>query len=56
MLSFDIRSLETKAAHVDGSVAPDDPIWEKGDSRPPEPIRITDHDKCCQSAPDTASL
>src|SRR2546423_4735356 len=41
MLSFDIRSLETKAAHVDGSVAPDDPIWEKGDSRPAEPIRIT---------------
>ena len=41
MLSFDIRSLETKAAQVDGSLAPDDPIWEKGDSRPAEPIRIT---------------
>jgi uncharacterized protein len=41
MLSFDIRSLETKAAQVDGSVAPDDPIWEKGDSRPAGPIRVT---------------
>jgi uncharacterized protein len=41
MLSFDIRSLETKAAQVDGSVGPDDPIWEKGDSRPAGPIRIT---------------
>ena len=40
MLSFDIRSLETKAAQVDGSVGPDDPIWEKGDTRPVEPIHI----------------
>ena len=29
MLSFDLRSLETKAVHVDGSVQPDDPIWEE---------------------------
>jgi uncharacterized protein len=41
MLSFDIRSLETKAVHVDGSVQPDDPVWEEGDSRPTEPIRVT---------------
>ena len=41
MLSFDIRSLETKAVHVDGSVQPYDPIWEEGDSRPTEPIRVT---------------
>ena len=41
MLSFDIRSLETKAVQVDGSVGPDDPIWEKGDTRPNEPIRVT---------------
>ena len=34
MLSFDIRSLETKAVHVDGSIQPDDPIWEDGDVRP----------------------
>ena len=41
MLSFDIRSLETKAVHVDGSLKPDDPIWEGGDTRPAEPIRVT---------------
>jgi len=41
MLSFDIRSLETKAVHVDGSLKPDDPIWEEGDTRPAEPIRVT---------------
>ena len=40
MLSFDIRSLETKAAQVDGSVGPDDPVWEKGDTRPAEPIHV----------------
>jgi len=40
MLSFDIRTLETKAAQVDGSVGPDDPIWEKGDTRPTEPIHV----------------
>jgi uncharacterized protein len=41
MLSFDIRSLETKAVHVDGSLQPDDPIWEARDVRPSGPIRVT---------------
>ncbi len=41
MLSFDIRSLEVKAAQVDGSVAPDDSIWEEGDARPAAPIDVT---------------
>jgi DUF177 domain-containing protein len=41
MLSFDIRSLETKAVHVDGSLGPDDPIWEAGDNRPTEPVKVT---------------
>ena len=41
MLSFDLRSLETKAVHVDGAVEPDDPIWEEGDARPSSPIRVT---------------
>ena len=41
MLSFDIRSLETKAVHVDGSIKPDDSIWEPADTRPTEPIRVT---------------
>ena len=40
MLSFDIRSLESHAAHVSGSLAPDDPIWEDGDLRPAEPIKV----------------
>jgi len=40
MLSFDIRSLESQAAHVTGSLAPDDPVWEDGDVRPTEPIRV----------------
>lgn len=41
MLSFDIRSLETKAVQVDGSLEPDDPIWEEGDSPPSDPLRVT---------------
>ena len=41
MLSFDLRSLETKAVHVDGSLAPDDPVWEDADIRPSEPIRVS---------------
>jgi uncharacterized protein len=40
MLSFDIRSLETKAVQVDGALEPDDPIWEEGDTRPSEPLRV----------------
>jgi uncharacterized protein len=41
MLSFDIRSLETKAVHVDGSIKPDDSVWEEVDARPSGPIRVT---------------
>ncbi len=40
MLSFDIRSLGSQAAHVDGTVSPDDPVWEAGDMRPTEPIHV----------------
>lgn len=40
MLSFDIRSLESHAAQVDGRLAPDDAVWEDGDVRPAKPIRI----------------
>ncbi len=40
MLSFDIRSLESHAAHVDGTVSPDDPVWEAGDRRPATPIHV----------------
>ncbi|HUQ97997.1 MAG TPA: DUF177 domain-containing protein [Gemmatimonadaceae bacterium] len=41
MLSFDLRSLETKAVQVDGALQPDDPIWEEGDAKPAEPITVT---------------
>ena len=41
MLSFDIRSLESQAAQVDGRLAPDDPVWEDGDVRPSGPIVVT---------------
>jgi len=40
MLSFDIRSLEKHAVHVDGSLQPDDAVWEEADVRPSEPIRV----------------
>jgi uncharacterized protein len=40
MLSFDIRSLESQAAHVDGTVSPGDPVWEAGDMRPATPIHV----------------
>src|SRR4051812_15494736 len=41
MLSFDIRSLESKAAQVDGDLSEDDSVWEEGDSRPTGPIHVT---------------
>ncbi len=41
MLSFDVRSLESEAAHVDGQLAPDDPVWEPGEALPSKPIRVT---------------
>ena len=41
MLSFDIRSIESHAAQVDGWLAPDDPVWEDGDTRPAAPVHAT---------------
>lgn len=41
MLSFDIGSLAAKAAVVDGRLASDDPVWEEGDPRPMEGVRVT---------------
>jgi uncharacterized protein len=41
MLSFDIRSLASKAVQVDGQLAPDDEVWEEGDLRPTEPVHVT---------------
>jgi len=41
MLSFDIRSLASKAAHVDGLLAANDPVWQDEDTRPSTPVRVT---------------
>lgn len=41
MLSFDIGSLSSHAAAVDGELGPDDEIWQEGDMRPSGPIRVT---------------
>ncbi len=41
MLSFDLRALEARAAVVDGALEPSDPVWDAGDPRPLEPLRIT---------------
>ena len=40
MLSFDIRSLESKAVHVDGVLAADDPVWRDEDMRPSGPVTV----------------
>ena len=40
MLSYDIRSLASKAVHVDGTLAADDPVWREEDPRPSAPVRV----------------
>jgi uncharacterized protein len=40
MLSFDLRSLESSAARVDGQLLDVDPVWETGDARPQGPIHV----------------
>ncbi|HVE78388.1 MAG TPA: DUF177 domain-containing protein [Gemmatimonadaceae bacterium] len=41
MLSFDLRSLESKAVQVDDYLGPDDPVWEEEDPRPAAPLHVT---------------
>jgi uncharacterized protein len=41
MLSFDIRSVETRAAQVDAKLSPEDPVWQQGDPVPASPLRVT---------------
>ena len=41
MLSFDLRSLDAKAASVEGQLAPDDEVWHEGDIRPDGPITVS---------------
>ena len=40
MLSFDIRTLDSKAVQVDGALAPDDPVWEESDPTPDGPVQV----------------
>jgi len=40
MLSFDIRSVASRAVHVDGLLAPDDPVWREEDTRPSAPVHL----------------
>lgn len=41
MLSFDIRSVESRAAQVDATLSPTDPIWQSDDPLPASPIRVS---------------
>ena len=41
MLVFDLRTLASAAAHVDDTLAADDPIWAASDQRPAGPVRVT---------------
>ena len=41
MLSFDIGSLASKAVHVDGVLAADDPVWKDEDTLPSTPVHVT---------------
>jgi uncharacterized protein len=41
MLSFDLQSLHTKAATVQGELDPGDPVWEEGDPLPSGPVRVS---------------
>ncbi|MBI2795964.1 MAG: DUF177 domain-containing protein [Gemmatimonadetes bacterium] len=41
MLSFDIRSIETRAIDVEGDLDATDPVWEEGDNRPDAAVRVT---------------
>lgn len=40
MLSFDIRTLESTAALVDGDLRADDPIWIAADTRPLDAVHV----------------
>lgn len=40
MLSFDIRSLASKAVQVDGVLGANDPVWQEGDILPSRPIHV----------------
>src|SRR5688572_18085223 len=41
MLSVDIRSLESRAAQVEGDLAASDAVWQEGDVRPTDAVHVT---------------
>ena len=41
MLSFDKRSVETKAAVVDDQLSADDAVWQEHDPVPEGPLKVT---------------
>jgi uncharacterized protein len=41
MLSFDIRSLESRAAIVDEQLSADDSVWEENDPKPTTAVHVT---------------
>jgi len=41
MLSFDIRSVESKAVQVDAELSPNDSVWRQGDPVPATSLRVT---------------
>src|ERR1051325_6696094 len=41
MLSFDIRSLESRAVVVDDELSADDPVWAEGDPKPEGAVHVT---------------
>jgi uncharacterized protein len=40
MLTFDLRSLEAKAANVDDGLAADDPVWQEEDPKPDTAVKV----------------
>src|SRR5438552_605051 len=40
-LTFDIRSLESRAVQVDAQLPADDPVWEEGDPKPAGAVHVT---------------
>jgi uncharacterized protein len=41
MLTFDLRSLEAKAATVDDQLPAGDPVWQDGDPKPDTAVKVT---------------
>lgn len=40
MLSFDVRTLDSKAVQVEGDLRADDPVWGENDTRPVDSVHV----------------